>query len=228
MHAVSATAPSSGKSHLVDLASHIAIGRFCPIMGPGKSDEETEKGINTKLISGTPAFSIDNVHRALDIPALNIATERPLITVRVFGTLTDVEIENAVTIYMTGNNLAIIDEQMRRTVRCVLDAQIERPDLRTFTGDPTDTVLADRGRYLADILTIARAYLTGGTRPAIPPLGSYGDWSRFVREPLVWLGQPDPVISMETLRQDDPATIRLRTIINAWHVAFGMGAKTSC
>ena len=226
MHAVSATAPSSGKSHLVDLASHIAIGRFCPIMGPGKSDEETEKGINTKLISGTPAFSIDNVHRALDIPALNIATERPLITVRVFGTLTDVEIENAVTIFMTGNNLAIIDEQMRRTVRCVLDAKTERPDLRTFTGDPTDAVLADRGRYLADILTIARAYLTNGTRPDIPPLGSYGDWSRFVREPLVWLGCADPVKSMETLREDDPATIRLGTIINAWHVAFGLGAKT--
>jgi len=226
MHAISATAPCSGKSHLVDLCSHIAIGRFCPIMGPGKSDEETEKGINTKLISGTPAFSIDNVHHALDIPALNIATERPLITIRVFGTLTDVEIENAVSIYMTGNNLPIIDEQMRRTVRCVLDAEIERPELRPFPSDPIEIVMADRGRYVADILVIVRAYLTGGTRPDIPPLGSYADWSRFVREPLVWLGQPDPVKSMETLRQDDPATLRLQAIIDAWHIAFGMGEKT--
>ena len=165
------------------------------------------------------------MHRTLDIPALNIATERPLITVRVFGTLTDVEIENAVTIFMTGNNLAIIDEQMRRTVRCVLDAEIERPDLRAFPSDPIETVLADRGRYIADMLTIARAYLTGGTRPTIPPFGSYGDWSRFVREPLC--GWDSPIRSYRgRLRQDDPATIRLRAIIDAWHVAFGMGEKT--
>ena len=31
---------------------------------------------------------------------------------------------------------------------------------------------------------------------------------------------------MEALRQDDPVTIRLRAIIDAWHVAFGMAEKT--
>ena len=65
LEAVSATAPGTGKSHLVDLASTIAVGRPCPIINAGKNDEETEKGINTKLISGIPGFSIDNVQREL-------------------------------------------------------------------------------------------------------------------------------------------------------------------
>ena len=134
MHAISATAPCSGKSHLVDpvLATSPSAASARSWV-QCKSDEETEKGINTKSdIRHSSVQHRQRVHHALDIPALNIATERPLITIRVFGTLTDVEIENAVSIYMTGNNLPIIDEQMRRTVRCVLDAEIERPELRPF------------------------------------------------------------------------------------------------
>ena len=139
--------------------------------------------------------------------------------------LEDIEVENGVVIYMTGNNLAIIDEQVRRTVLCKMDAKVEQPEQRAFATDPIATVLADRGRYIADILTIARAYLTNGTRPDIPPYGSYPEWSRFVREPLVWLGQPDPLLSQNSARANDTALDQRRDIINAWHVAFGTGAQ---
>lgn len=225
--AVSATAPGSGKSHLVDLASTIAIGRPCPIMGAGKNDEETEKGINTNLLSGVSGFSIDNVHRMVDLAVLNIATERPMIGIRLFGTLDKVEVENSVTIFMTGNNLPIVDEQVRRTVLCSMDTGEEQPEQRKFDGDPIATVRADRGRYIADILIIARAYLAHGSRrDDMKPFGSYPGWSRLVREPLIWLGQPDPVKSQDASRASDPEIGRLRAVIDAWHLAFGMGAHT--
>jgi putative DNA primase/helicase len=220
--AVSATAPGSGKSHLVDLASTIAIGRPCPIMGAGKNDEETEKGINTNLLSGVAGFSIDNVHRMVDLAVLNIATERPMIGIRLFGTLDKVEVENSVTIYMTGNNLPIVDEQVRRTVLCSMDSGEERPEQRQFDGDPIATVRADRGRYIADILIIARAYLAHGSRrDDMKPFGSYPGWSRLVREPLIWLGQPDPVASQNTTRASDPEMSRVQSVTAAWHFAFG-------
>jgi len=224
--AVSATAPGTGKSHLVDLCSHIAIGRWCPIMNAGKSDEETEKGINTKLISGVPGFSIDNVHRMLDLEALNTATERPLLSPRLFGSLTDIEIENGAVIYQTGNNLAVVGEQRRRTMLCCMDAEKEQPEQRTFTNDPMQAVLANRGRCIADVLIVARGYLTSGSRPNIPSFGSYPEWSRFVREPLVWLGQPDPVLSQKAARENDPEISQRRTVVDAWHLAFGMEAHT--
>jgi putative DNA primase/helicase len=231
MLAVSATAPSSGKSFLVDLASAIALGRPCPVIPPGKNEEETEKGIRTKLLSGTPAFSIDNIHQGINMPLLNMATERTHISIRLFSVLEEVEVENSVVIYSTGNNLEIIDEQGRRTVRCCMDSGEERPEHRVFDVNPIDTVMADRGSYIADILTIARAYLghlaSGGARPDIPPMGdSHKTWSRLVREPLVWLGQQDPLTSQEITRQDDPVSGRLSVIIDAWHLAFGMEAKT--
>jgi putative DNA primase/helicase len=226
---VSAKSPGTGKSFLVDLATTIALGRFCPVMGPGKDDKETEKRIDTNLISGMSVFSIDNVHRPLDLVALNTATERPLLTIRLFGTLTNVEVENSVTIFMTGNNLAIVGEQGRRTVRACMDAKEEQPERRDFPlGNPIEAVLKDRGSYIADILTIARAYhVSGSPRPAgLNPFGSYPGWSHFVREPLVWLGRPDPVASQEAARADDPTTIKLRAVIDAWYGAFGMGAMT--
>lgn len=225
--AVSATAPGTGKSHLVDLASTIAIGRPCPIMGAGKNDEETEKGINTNLLSGLAGFSIDNVHRPLDLAVLNIATERPMVGIRVFGTLERVEVEVTAVIYTTGNNLPIVDEQVRRTVLCRMDTGEEQPEQRDFATDPIRTVLADRGRYIADVLTIARGYLTNGERPAgMRQFGSYPGWSRLVREPLVWLDQPDPVASQAASRYNDPETNRLRAVVSAWHHAFGAGALT--
>ena len=225
MLAVSATAPGSGKSHLVDLAATIATGRWCPVMNAGKDDNETEKGLNTKLMSGVPGFSIDNVHKRLDLEALNTATERPLLQPRNFGTLTDVLIENGVVIYMTGNNLEVIDEQIRRTMMCKMDVAEEQPEQRDFPkGDPINTVLADRGRYVADVLIIARAYLAhieaGGEKPEIRPYGSYPDWDRFVRQPLVWLDQADPLDSQKTLRADDPVKQRRTSIIEAWREAF--------
>jgi putative DNA primase/helicase len=224
--AVSATAPGTGKSHIVDLCSHIAIGRWCPIINAGKDDKETEKGITTKLISGIPGFSIDNVHRQLDLEVLNTASERPLLSPRLFGSLTDTEIENGVVIYMTGNNLAIIGEQRRRTLLCRMDAGSEQPEQRHFISDPMQTVLADRGHYIADVLTIARAYITNGWKPNIPPFGSYPEWSRVVREPLCWLGQPDPVLSQNAARENDPEINQRRAVIDAWHAAFGTEPHT--
>lgn len=225
--AVSARAPGTGKSHLVDLCSTVAIGRPCPAMGAGKKDEEFEKGLNTMLIAGLPGFSIDNVSRDIDSATLNMATERPLIMIRKFGVLENVEVENAVTIYQTGNNLAIIDEQGRRTIRCELDAGVERPERRHFSGDPIHIARADRGRTIADILTIARAYhVSGETADVAFPLGSYGAWSRFVREPLVWLGEADPADTMEETAKDDPATLRLAGVIAGWHMSFALSPKT--
>ena len=86
-------------------------------------------------------------------------------------------------------------------------------------------MLADRGRYVADVF-ISHA----PTMPAAPaeysPFGSYGAWSRFVREPLVWLGQADPALSQTFTHGNDPAATRRRAIIDAWHAAFGLEAHT--
>jgi putative DNA primase/helicase len=103
----------------------------------------------------------------------------------------------------------------------LLDANVERPELRSFRGDPVRTVLENRGHYIAAVLTIVRAYLAAGCPDQCPPLASFGDWSLLVRSSLVWLGYADPVDTMEAARADDPSRGTLRAVVTAWLSIIG-------
>ena len=131
-------------------------------------------------------------------------TERPLVRVRILGKSEAPEFECKAAIFATGNNLVLVGDMMRRAVVCTLDAGVERPELREFEFDPIDRVLQSRGAYVAACLKITRAYKAAGAPKVCRPLGSYGEWSDAVRAPLIWLGEADPVESMETAREEDP------------------------
>jgi hypothetical protein len=53
-----------------------------------------------------------------------------------------------------------------------------------------------------------RAYFVhcenGGERPKCSAFGDYVEWSRFIREPLLWLGEPDPVSTNKEIKNEDP------------------------
>ena len=76
--------------------------------------------------------------------------------------------------------------------------------------------MAERGRYVAAVLTILLAYRAAGSPRVCGPLGSYGAWSDTVRSSLVWLGEADPVTSMETARAEDPALAQQRELFEHW------------
>ena len=78
------------------------------------------------------------------------------------------------------------------------------------------TVLADRGRYVAAILTIARAYITAGRPGRLPSLPSYDGWSNLVRSAVVWLGCADPASTIATARAEDPQRQDRGALYGAW------------
>jgi putative DNA primase/helicase len=127
-----------------------------------------------------------------------------------------VTIVNNHCVVANGNNVAIGADTVRRTVQISLDADVENPESRTFSRNPVAEVLADRGKYIAAILTIARAYRVAGTPGRLPPRLSFEDWSNTVRSALVWLGWPDPDESIKTVRAADPIRSQLRAVIAAW------------
>ncbi|WP_409187617.1 hypothetical protein [Bradyrhizobium sp. RDM4] len=127
------------------------------------------------------------------------------------------------TIFANGNNIRIVGDLVRRTLTTRLDTKSESPETRSFDFDPVDEVKADRGKYLAAAFTIARAYMAAGSPNAETiPLAGFSGWSRVVREPLIWLGLPDPVQSMESARSLDPERGELRQRIAALTGAFGI------
>lgn len=216
LHAIRAHTAGTGKSFLVDIASTIATGRLCPVIAAGKSEEETEKRLGSLLRDAVPIISLDNVNGELGGDALCQMTERPLVRIRILGKTETPEFPVAATIFATGNNLTLVGDMTRRTILCSLDAGVERPELRRFDFDPVQRVLQDRGAYVAAALTIALAYRAAGSPTVCDPIGSYGEWSGAVRAPLVWLGEADPIASMETAREEDPELAAIRELHGHW------------
>ena len=228
MHAFRASTAGTGKTYLVDVASTIATGRPCPVATVAKSEEETEKRLVGLLLAAFPLVCLDNVNGELGGDLLCQAIERPIIQIRPLGSSEIMEIESRATIYATGNSLRVRGDMTRRTLIANLDAGVERPELRQFDFDPVEEVLADRGRYVAAVLTIVMAHAQAGFPGNVGPLGSFQDWSRYVRGALVWLGCADPCASMEDAREDDPELNDLRELLAAWRADFGPVGSFTC
>ena len=221
LHAFRANTMGSGKSYLVDVASTVATGRPCPVAAASADEAETEKRLAGLLLAGFPIASLDNVNGELGGDLLCQAIERPFIRLRPLGRSDIAEIESRATLFATGNGLRVRGDMVRRTLLADLDAEMERPELRAFAGDPVARIMADRGRYVSAVLIIARAYILAGKPNPPPPLASFGEWSALVRGALLWLGCDDPAASMEQAREDDPDLEALRTVLTLWRDRIG-------
>jgi hypothetical protein len=61
-------------------------------------------------------------------------------------------------------------------------------------------------------------------RPGVlPRLASFEVWSDTVRSALVWLGNADPVETMEDIRADDPERELLGEVLQGWVNHHGVG-----
>jgi hypothetical protein len=128
------------------------------------------------------------------------------------------------SLFATGNNFVVYGDLCRRVITINLDAAMERPELRQFKFDPVEMVLADRGKYIAAVLTICRAYFVAGRPDKAPRLASFEGWSDTVRSALIWLGKADPVKSMESARAEDPESTELGNMLEGWAAAIGIGS----
>jgi putative DNA primase/helicase len=219
----------TGKSFLVDLISTIIRGRPCPVIAASRDEAEMEKRLGALILESAPIISLDNMSFDLGSDLLCQMTTQQIIKVRILGKSETPECEWRGLLFATGNNVHLTGDMTRRGLPCNLDAKVERPELRSFAFDPIARVLNDRGAYVAAAITIARAYRAAGSpsHNATRPLGSYGAWSSTVREPLIWLRQPDPAQGMDQARREDPERRATRELIEHWHAYIGVGRSVT-
>ncbi|MGE3743604.1 MAG: PriCT-2 domain-containing protein [Geminicoccaceae bacterium] len=221
LHAFNAPVAGSGKSLLVDIASMIASGRPAAVIAQGKTEEEMEKRLGAALIAGDALISIDNCEIPLGGELLCQALTQTTLKVRILGKSLNAEVPSNAAMFATGNNLTLAGDMTRRAIRCSLDPGVERPELREFDRDPIATVHRARGDYAIAALTILRAYHVAGRPQQATPLGSFVEWSRWVRDALIWLGEADPCATMEQIRDADPKLEALTMVIEQWQAVLG-------
>ena len=216
MHLIAAHMAGTGKSYLVDTFAVVATGRLCPVITALKSVEETEKRLGSIVLSGIPIVSLDNATHDLGGEFLCQIAERPVVKVRILGRSETPDCEVHTAVYATGNNITFKGDMVRRGLVCNLETLDERPELRRFNRNTLRQAGANRATYVAAGLTLMRAYLAAGAPEVCGPFGSYAEWSTIVRSPLVWLGEPDPVTSVDTTQAEDPELVDLRELGEWW------------
>jgi hypothetical protein len=220
--AVAFTAPvrRSGKGKLTDIAAVIGTGSPALSLNQGASDEETEKRIGATMMAADGAVSIDNIVDPLDSALLcSMLTQRNH-KVRVLGQSVMMTLPTNLSLYATGNNLRIVGDLVPRFLRCEIDPETERPELRPFSNDPVADALHDRPQLVAAALTIIRAGLLAKFERR-SPLGSFEMWSRWVRDPLIWLDEADVVSTMTAGEADDPEREALAAVLYHWADVVG-------
>jgi putative DNA primase/helicase len=222
IHAASAPNPGTGKSFWYDVAAGIAYGDRCPVIFAGKRTEELEKKLNGILLRGTSLFNLDNLNIPLEGDLICQVATQPLLDLRRLNSSDIYRTPNSALLGACGNNMAVHDDLNRRVVMASMDAKVERPELRRFRADPFATVLKDRGKYIAAVLTIVRGYLTDRMGVEVTPLAGFGQYTHLVREPLVWLGRADPARTMDALHAADPVRNQLNSVMVAWEAAVGL------
>jgi putative DNA primase/helicase len=197
-----------------------ATGDVAPVIGVPKNEEEFEKRLGALLMAGAPVIALNNIVDDLGGPSLCQVTERPRVRFRILGKSEVPEFDCRTAVFATGNNISVTKDMDRRALFCNLDAMAERPEKRKFDHDPIGMVKVARGDYIAAILTIIRAYLMSDETASCSPLGSYGTWSKMVREPLIWLGEADPVESMDHGWDEDPEIKDIREFFDSGLMAL--------
>ena len=221
IHGYTAPLPGSGKSKLVDIASVIATGREAGVIAQGATEEELEKRLSAALLAGDFMIAIDNCEAPLGGTFLCQVCTQINVKPRILGHSKIPSVSSNAFITATGNNLAFIGDATRRALLCSLDPKEERPELREFAFDSVEMAKAGRGKYVMAALAILRAFFVAGRPRQKTPLGSFEEWSSTVRDALLWLEHPDPVESMEAIRENDPRRDELQTVIAQWQWALG-------
>jgi hypothetical protein len=126
--------------------------------------------------------------------------------------------------FATANNPDMRSDTTRRAISIRLEAQQARPEDRDRDDyrhpDLIKHIKENRAQYVADVLTILRAWVVAG---AIQPpkrlsgLGSFEGWSDVVRACILWIGMEDPEKSRKRMRESaDKDGEKLEMLFLAW------------
>jgi len=218
VRAPSISGAGAGKGLLVRTVVALATGRAPAVATAGHDAAELDKRLVGLLLAAHPAVLLDNVN-ATDLRSdtlASIVTEAPC-TLRPLGASRLITLDARPFIAVTGNGLTLSEDLVRRFLVCDLEPPTESPELRRFDTDPLAEALRRRGELLGAALTIWRwGRQQGDALPQGLPLGSFGQWARWCRDPLLALGCRDPAERIGLLKADDPRRRALIEAFDAW------------
>jgi hypothetical protein len=223
MYFYDAPMAGTGKSTLQEMAARIVHGTE-PALRPWVADEdELRKSIYACLMAGDRSIWFDNLPDGIKVRSsvLEAFLTSAVWKDRKLGESITTGIANKTVLVASGNNLTPVSALARRSLVVRLDANTEHLRERVFKiENPRQYVMERRATLLVDALTVIKAYISARVDSKMPvALPSFERWSRLARDPLIWLGMQDPVITQ--LNETDDETKNIGPVFEKLTANFG-------
>ena len=217
--------PGTGASLLAEVVDTIATGRSSAI-SPLKDDEAWRKEIASILLRGQRTVIIDNVEHKLYAASLGSLLTSDYWEFRILGHNQEVALPHRCIWIATGNNIQVGGDLPRRCYWVRLDAKQARPwerDRKQFKHPELPKWLQEeRGRIIAAILTIGRAWFIAGQRLSPKNLGSYEEWAGIIGGILDYVGVSGFLDSLSLMYDTtDVDTPQWESFLAAWYTILG-------
>lgn len=220
LHLIEKPSPGTGASLLADMLTYPAIGRPAPAMTEGRDEDEWRKRITAKLSTGASVVLIDNLRGRLDSSAVASVITSTAWEDRILGKSENVLIPVRCAWIATGNNPALSSEMTRRTIRIRLNAQTDRPWLRSSFRHPNLRSWAGerRGELVWAALTLGRAWIASGRQePGGVTLGMFESWARVIGGILMTAEIPGFLANLSQFYDEsDTEGSEVRAFLSAW------------
>jgi len=224
--ALNINAPRSGggKSFLAALIALAATAGEPHNASYPTTPEEATKVLLALLLEKPAVVLFDDMQAQTgwkSLGPINKALTSSSITERVLSRSRTATARTNVLFLGTGNNVEPGQDMRRRVVSIRLAPKNGTPTLQSYSFNPVAHVRANRAHIVQAALTIIEAHRLAG-RPAsdVPSIGSYEEWSMTCRQPLLWLGEPDPATSLIQQVQDDTDQDALGEFLKHWFRLF--------
>lgn len=193
--AVSANEAGTGKTTLCHAFAVLANGQVPSVTTFPKDESEAARTIFSKLLECSGIISFDNVSQALvDYPSLCACLTSPKFSSRTIRSSYSGTASTKSLFTLNGNNLIIQGDLRRRTLLIHLEAPSDAVERVFKTPYFMKQLKANLVDYQVAALKIAAAYLQSkDPSPTTRCLVGFNEWSRYCREPLMWLGYADPL-----------------------------------
>ena len=216
----------TGKSLLHQLAAMVALGiEEGEVFAPTDNEEEMRKRITTALKSGLPIITIDNQEKRLNSQALSTLLTTRNWRDRFLGTNESASLPNNAVVTVTGNNIRVGDDQVRRSALIELRADSETPWRgRQFIHKKiVQWVREHRADLLGAVMLMVRGWYARGCPedPCVKPLGHFERWSEMVGGILHTAGISGFLENADKLREmNDGDSVKWKGFFAEWFNQF--------
>jgi hypothetical protein len=205
---ITAAVQGTGKTTLARVIHVLLSGHDMPVMTLSADPVEAKKAFFSALLNSPELICFDNIADGTTLrhPVLGAATTSSILKDRVLGLSKDAVVPLNVPIVVTGNNISLDQDFLRRFLEVRLTSKSARPETRAFKhAAVVQHVRRNRDRWTAAALSVLM-----GDGAALPAASGFPSWDQGIRSKLLAVAKFDPVDSWNRIRSNSEDLSRMQ------------------